>query len=379
MKSEITAERNKVESLFCNIIYILTVIGLFFVNRDPNEEIWIISVRMISFAYILILILLLLSLRLHFSHKELIIIMFLFVVSVLISFAGSRGILHFALLAIYMGVAFFVVKRKASLNKRMVNISLLLIFISFVIQLSTFRFHARPVLSIIDPNFSGFYIFLVFLLCRKMNMKMMSYVFLFMGALTLSRNFYLAVFVFFLFTHMKKLCFFFLKLKFVNVVIFSHVALLIMGFYFVLTFDDQIYYDQTLSRIAQVEDRANFYRFSANIFFWHDLLNSPFDSFYGREVEEYAENVFAVVPHNVLFKTIMSYGLFVGIVYLLCMFYLFKLNYSVMNMPYIISLLMYFLFLGAGAVNLDLVFIFIILSINSKDVLHFNRRKYVLK
>ena len=57
----------------------------------------------------------------------------------------------------------------------------------------------RPVLSYIDPNYSGFILFLFFCFLQKVGYHKLSIVIICLGLFTLSRNFILAVAIYFLF------------------------------------------------------------------------------------------------------------------------------------------------------------------------------------
>jgi hypothetical protein len=369
--TDIVLKRNKTESILYNVIYILTVIGLFLLNWDKtnekNEQILLWSVRGITSLYILILFLLVTIKRLAFSRNEFFVGLCILFLATIVGVIGGFNAIQFMLLPFFLCTALYVTKSDMRLNHHVINVSLVLIFISFIIQFSIFRFQNRPMLSIGDPNYSGYFIFCVYLFCRKVGRKKMSYLFLILGAITLSRAFLLAFFVYLLLSYFKKWQKPFKKMGFAITLILSNVILLVMGHFFIVSFSkerqQEIEIRRDLSEIFSYKDDSNYHRFLANKSFWEDVLKNPKKNLYGRKQEEYNENVFPTIPHNTVFQVLVEYGILVGTLYLLCLFYLFRLNYNDTNIPYTISILIYFLFLGGAVFGLLLVFLFIILGI----------------
>jgi len=121
------------------------------------------------------------------------------------------------------------------------------------------------------------------------------------------------------------------------------------------------------SSLTNYKDKSNLYRFAADLLFVKDVVSNPQKNFFGRNVDEYVSNVFQNIPHNSIFQLILYYGIFASILYLFLLLKVFKRLYNEDNIPYFISILLYFLFLGGAITGSSIILLVFILSLKSYD------------
>lgn len=204
------------------------------------------------------------------------------------------------------------------------NLLFLIFIISLLYSIYFFNFQGRLIsTSIGEKNLSGFSIFILFLLSQKF--KYLKVIFLFMGLLTFSRNFLLALLVFEIFNRsliLKKFISYFKLNKFFNLVLINFIAMSFLGIGFekYIEFYGMNNYQKGIYRYTTLIDNSNLFRFQANnsvikYFFYNRkklLVGTTVKDFknelknnlnqYGikREME----------PHNFFYKYLLKYGIF---------------------------------------------------------------------
>jgi len=240
-----------------------------------------------------------------------------------------------------------------------INVSNLLgylIFFSLVFQMILYRYQGRITLSILDPNYSGLIVLLAFHILKKKKFKKLSIIILLSGFLFLSRNYMLAVIVYY-FSSLKLVKSIFKKIRLINyykLIIVSIMVLVVISFGYVELYD---YYDisQTnnnvnIHKYFRLLGRSNLRRFKAN----KEMIGYIFN--YGDKSE------YNINPHNFVFLNIFKFG-FISTVLLLILYNnIFNklLNYK--NISIFMSILTYYMFLGPVGNNIWLIMTVIVLK-----------------
>lgn len=84
------------------------------------------------------------------------------------------------------------------INKKLIKKFCYIYIVGVIIQLSLFKYFGRRVLSLLDPNWTAYLLFLFFILLDKIKLSFLKWLVLFMGFLMLSRNYVLGVVLYFL-------------------------------------------------------------------------------------------------------------------------------------------------------------------------------------
>lgn len=360
-------------TLIYHVVYFLTLISLFFLNNDrtsSNEKKLNLVLSFFTFIFILLLGVLIFN-RLYRVNKKTLIYMLMCILCCFVVF-GIRSyiVIHW----VYLFICFYIAKSEQLLNRKIVKITIFLAFCSVLFQMIYFRTSdGRFVLSYIDPNYSGYFIFCLFLFswycgCRKIALCLAV-----CGVFTLSRNFILAIGVFFLVNKIE-----IIKKKFSH---FNYMTLLLLGY--VILFIVSSWYISEFAEIAmtstndkkdvtQVVDRSNLDRFTANLLFIEDFSENVKEYFWGTDLESYTNKVFRNSPHNSLLQLILNYGLFFSIFYILILSNLFRQYQKCSNFfPAYASLLVYFLILGGGIYGIQVIWLsFIFKSSLPNNTLH---------
>lgn len=365
----------KSNSFFLHLFYILTTIALYFLNNNRtdsfNEFILNSILSVFTLVFSISLVILFLYGLLKFKKTDLINFVLIFIVFLLTLLFRKYLSIHF----IYLLSGYYVFKNKCNLNSNLVKVSVYLTLTSIIIQLCIFNFYGRPVLSHWDPNYSGFYIFTFFLFCRKYGFKKISILVGFLGFLTLSRNYLLAIVVFtfcsfdFIGTIIKRI-----RMANFYLIFFIGIGLpLIIGTLYLSKAEEgeiEVNYENDAGRLLNFKDKSNEHRFLANALFIEDLSSHPRLYLWGRDLEVYTQQVFMNSPHNSFFQLILNYGLFFTFFYMLLFGGL--INESLLNkenIPYVFSLLIYFIFLGGGIYGMQIIYLFFVLKNNVRKTI----------
>lgn len=356
--------------VFCyNFIFALTIIGLFVLNWDKsnafNNAFLVIAVRIISLIFVCIAFLLVAINKIHFTYRDFLRSSVALILAVFIPLYTGRSVFESIFLIVFIIIAYYVSKSPLKLNKSLLLFLIIITFISFVIQLSVYRSENRIVLSIGESNYTGFAIFFLFLLCQMANCKKLGLIAIFLGILTLSRNFVLSVLLFYIFDQVEILKRFVIRIGIINVLFVSHILLFFLSLYFVSNFKSQDKNEErNLHSYTTYEDKSNYYRFLANILFVNEIVQHPQENLLGRDRDEYVKNVFVNIPHNSIFQIILYYGLLLGGIYIFLLLYFFKISVNSDNVPIIMGLLFYFLFLGGGLSGMYIILLAYVLALS---------------
>lgn len=366
-----TVRYNKVSSFFISIIYLLILFSVYFLNNSPTDQ-SILYTKLFNLAVSALVLFMLLYGAVFLELKSKVIDFFVIanLLVVVIATYLTRGYVNFHW--IYLFFAYFYFKNNNSIHiNRTFNVVVLLaaFFASLFWMYNTRFYDGRPVTNWFDPNYSGFYVFVLFLLLWYSNLKFFSLIILFSGFLLLSRSYYLSVLIFFLLVNINlfREVFFKFKLNHFLVMVF-------IGLCFLIPIEK--YFTSHESRLASMSDKSvlvvadasNQDRFTANVLFKEDLLESFLDYQFGMDVEEYTDRVFRNTPHNAFYALIINYGVYFTFFYLILYARAYDRFFTKENFPIIMCLFPYYLLLGAGIQGFPGLLVFFLLAIDKKEV-----------
>lgn len=345
------SKRINLSKTIVNYAFISTFISIFILNNNNNSTNYFIT-RVINLVLTLLLLCMLtLSLIKGFSLKVRTYLLILFLVSSVMVVLALRKYMIFHW--IYLIFIIYYSKIEIELNEKIKRIIILTSFASISFQMFTNNFLGYiPVLSWQDPNYSAYYLFMFFLFTKRNNYKIISYVTLSFGFLTLSRTYILAVIIYLIIDKSHNVRNFITKFKlnsFYKLSFISIVFVLFVGNYFLSNVGDIINVnDRTFDRITNINDASNQFRFIANNKFIEALINNPSKFLFGVDKETYQSSFFINTPHNSFLALITNYGMLFSIGFLIvfgnCINKLFvEKNYSI-----IISQFVFFTLLGSG-------------------------------
>lgn len=263
-----------------------------------------------------------------------------------------------------MGII-YIIKKRSLLEKRVIAKVLNVCVIGIAIQLLLFSYgDYRRTLSITDPNFSAYIIFLLFLLLDRLKKKV-KYVVLCLGLVCSSRSYLLSliVYLFFKKVKIKQLK----KFNYINLSIFLFIISCFVGIVFLKLLKNVNGYDNSPLRVFNVVDGSNKIRFKALYESIIVIIGHIKIFFLGLKQNELKNNYQVInTPHNTLLKMYISYGVVVGsLVY----FYINKLLFRenvLNNFSLMLSLLLYQTFLPIGYDNISILLLPLILIIDEK-------------
>lgn len=294
------------------------------------------------------------------------IVFFLIICIVLYTFI-SRQYINFHWIYLIFAYIYFYHK-DIQLNQKFKKIVLTIVFVAVIYQLITIRFDGvRPVINWYDPNYSGFFIFVLFLFLRYEKMRIMSYIILFVGFLTLSRAYILAVLIYFVFTKISLFVSLIRKFRlnrFFVILFISFMPLFFIESYFISQ-DSRLKANTSENKnLYEVADASNQDRFTANVMFKEDLFNNLQKYQFGVALEDYTTNVFRNTPHNSFYTMIINYGIYFTILYFIIFAKIYNRFFNKQNIAIIISLFSYYMLLGAGIQGYPGLLIFYLLFIH---------------
>lgn len=283
-------------------------------------------------------------------------------------FVALMGIILFTILNVAAGkpatvwgfsgsIAAFIIFKRYKLGlyevKGSIYVLCLIAVIIYIGQYFIYRNYARFVASFLDPNISGYYLFLASVILRANRRKITNIIYLiaiFLGFMSLSRNFVLAVLLFeaflFIFKKRPKAMLGFKKpvlimslLSILGIISLSHV--------FLARETDIAANQGGVGRVTTLADKSNATRFRANEFFLDRIENGHL-IFSGNGDGRYSSRLSFHMPHNAFFRAVFRYGMLCAIA-LMALFigvgnYFFKT--TIFNRAMIISLFGYYWFLG---------------------------------
>lgn len=269
---------------------------------------------------------------------------------------------------IYLIFAYIYFNKHIELNQKFRKRVLTVVFFSVIYQLLTLRFMLiRPVINWYDPNFSGFFLFVLFLFLKYEKMRIMSYVILFSGLLTLSRGYILAITLFFTIDNFNFIKNIIIKLKlnrFLTLLGISLFGLIFIENYFVVEEGTLSGSGNDIEKIYTIADASNQDRFTANVLFKNDLFNNFLDYQFGVDIEYYTANIFRNTPHNAFYSIIINYGIYFTILFFIIFSKIYNRFLDKENIAIGISLFSYYMLLGAGIQGYPGILVFYLLSLN---------------
>lgn len=282
-----------------------------------------------------------------------------------------RLIALFPLLYIYNGI--FIPKRNVKLA--LVMFLCLIVYYSYV-QNWFLGFSFRAVYNSSDPNVSSMYILFAFFLAQKMKLVKISILLVFIGALTISRNFIIAIFLFYLVSFFKdKLWIFGGKtLTLFNMTVISSIAIVILSFTLFNTNNYSMGSGADSQRLTNINDESNHSRFKVNREAINSLASSPETFFYGLGLNYHSNSQYKVAHkvHNGFLDATATYGL------LFSFFTLFlasmQIKRNVENLPYLLSYGFFTSFLPGLMATIYLIVFVLILSVKESSDETINNR-----
>ncbi|MGF1848316.1 hypothetical protein [Vibrio lentus] len=250
-----------------------------------------------------------------------------------------------------------------------------IIFMLYIIQYLFYKVGGRNTSSFLDPNISGYYLFLIYCLLRAINTKysiLLALISIFFGVMSLSRNFILAVFLFELFVvfhFVFKEGLFKRLITGFNVSVLS-VILVMVGSYYIAEYSsiNDVITDSS-ERYLNIEDGSNYLRALANIDFFIRIMDGEF-IFYGNgsAIDSFTSHR----PHNAFFRAIYRYGLIPSLFMFVVFIIVFNrfVNVSKYSFALLLSVFAYYSILNDFITGPELVLLSIILTlINTIDTL----------
>lgn len=240
--------------------------------------------------------------------------------------------------------------------------------------------------AIFEINQSGLAIFCLSLMLMLKNKKI-GYFIMFLGLLTVSRSYYLAVIIY-MFSHIKivkKI----LNTKFLSKcinhftvfksIMYTNLLLVLLGiFYLIMYKNGNIFWgDEIKNRLYNLLDYSNYFRFITNLLIILTLYYYPKYIFLGMSNDKFnyfgkliCENLKLpykfINPHNLFFSHLKQYGLFV-FVELLYISKVIKKLVNKNNFLIYVGIIFYTIFLGAGLYSYWLYLTIFVLIINDGD------------
>ncbi|PIE77559.1 MAG: hypothetical protein CSA15_12350 [Candidatus Delongbacteria bacterium] len=243
------------------------------------------------------------------------------------------------------------------------------IFYAIIFYYSSVSF--RLLLNNPDPNFSSLKILFGVYLLHKLKFYISIPMLLFAGFLTASRNFVLAMLVFYismLITNIFKLNFKKSKLfKYHYLLIVSFVLVIIISISFIGMGSVSISSSaSSTERLTSVNDTSNLLRFTTNLFYLKEVFTKISVFFWGLgdNYETFAANsVVTIVPHNSIISILSRTGVIFSLIYFTLLSKTINRFFNYYNLPYILSYTVFGMFLHQTLEFHNVVIFILILSI----------------
>jgi hypothetical protein len=351
------------------VCFIISLASAFYIN-DERCPIFFLDVEYLKY---LIYGILLSSLYLYsiYGYKRRIeikgIAVFIFCLLLLIVLSYMRNYLDMVdFLKLLLLVPFILLGKEADLRKYLkktyfvflIENSIFLSLVGGIVDSGTKESGVRFIFNSNDPNFSAIYFLFGFMICSKLKYKWFKYLFILLGLSTGSRNFILAILVFYIIRYIKGIkvfSFVLKKIKPLYVFLFMEMLVIFIGIWFIFSVDISAGRNS-----AGLNDGSNKARFTYNTLGLVFLVSGGRKSFIDGAGAGYWETG-AVHPlmnrgiHNSFLGYFVSNGIIAGSITL---FFLFFVVHSCFhrkdNYEYIYAFLTATLFLGSLASNVFL-------------------------
>lgn len=245
-----------------------------------------------------------------------------------------------------------------------------LLMFSYSFQYLFYSAGGRHVASFLDPNISGYYLFLTYAFFRYCGFKFFAIFSLVMGLLSLSRNFYLAVFLFEVLFYLTSRGIVAKSSILRNpffVFFLSMAAVVSMSYYVVYQANVTETIGGSADRLTNVMDGSNYARSHANTDMIDRILSGDF-LYVGNGAEYDGQTEHR--PHNAFFRAIYRYGLPIGVLVLfLSLLYMKKVSKD--TYPLLVGVFTYYSILNdfISGPELSLLLIVSYLSVSGRNSL----------
>jgi hypothetical protein len=236
----------------------------------------------------------------------------------------------------------------------------------------------RMVFSSTDANVSSMYILFAFFIAQKLKLPKLSLLLIVMGSLTLSRNFLIAIFLYFIFSYFKNYRLFYTTLKSLTlfrIALVSSLLIIIMSFTIFNSHSYNIGSGQGVERFVDVNDESNYSRFKVNRQAITALFLSAENIIYGLGTNYHKKEHLTIAHkvHNGPIDAVVTYGLLFS---LLSLFIVSQQTKSTKdNLPYLLSYGFFFSFLPGLLATIYIIIFVIILSIKeNNETFHYSPR-----
>ena len=267
-------------------------------------------------------------------------------------FTQGNFVVLYAVVGVFSSYCLIYQVYKKRLPKALLWLSLACAF-SYVCQYFLFKVSTRITSSFLDPNIAGYYLFLCFVIFRSANHKLLSLVAFMCGALSLSRNFYLAVFVFEILNIPSVQHFFKYKLRFKSpeaVSLLSLILIIAISIVFVNIANPNETIGSSSERLLNIHDGSNYSRAKANLEMLGRLAEGDFWlNGQGNEMDGLTEHR----PHNAFLRAIYRYGFALSMLAFVGFFFVMKFN-VIFNYAFFISIFSYYTLLNDFITGPDL-------------------------
>ena len=274
----------------------------------------------------------------------------------------------------------------ASFSQKQIHVLRYIIYflcIAIVGQLLIYRYEGRPNLSY-EINQSGSYLFLFFLLCDLLKIRLGKLLVICASFLLLSRLLILSILVFyivrFINKHVEKLI---IWLTYFKTVILANVFVVLFSFVFLFVYAGETVSGSPddVSRLTNMVDGSNMVRFKMNA----DVIVSLFNGNQALLYKGYGDMTtnteylddFLLMPHNELIKGIAQFGLIVMLFFFFVSLKYYSQYINKETIVYFIPIVLYTLILWVRFTiipSFEMIFILFILKLKSNEnSLYYNR------
>lgn len=221
----------------------------------------------------------------------------------------------------------------------------------------------------LDPNYTSFLIFLIIPFAYKSRSYTLHIVIFFLGLLTKSRGFFVSINAY-LFTiafmhFFPRFNFNFIKF----ILLFVTLSFIVIVYSFIgysAGIDSYGSDDNTIGRFLNLmNNRSDYGRWESNVLFLKAISRDYYLVLTGITPGSYFQRVSSYLPHNLPLLVIATHGLLIGSLFLFNFVLILKAIFRPKWLPFLMGILVYWLFLGIeiGAVyNVYLVSVLLILA-----------------
>lgn len=259
--------------------------------------------------------------------------------------------------------------------------------IGIVCQLLIYRYEGLPVLSVIDPNYSGCLMLLFFYFCHKKQFYIGMFLSIVCSFLFIGRGYLLALMIFFIFgffeIKFKNILKSINKIPFLFIIILLNIGIYFYGLNYINNFNKFMVSNnnsrEDISRIFNTgQDYSNYNRFLGTtknlemmtengIFFLFGISNDLLSDRDGEDIKMIQKSFSGVaVVHNSLLSLMVEKGILFCIIYIIILNKIMMRFNEIQNFKYKISYGFFSLFLHGLFSGFMLLFLTLCIMINIK-------------